>query len=43
MNAMLGSSAISTPFFVILDKIKLDARLWVLAGARKLGSSMPGK
>jgi hypothetical protein len=33
----------SAPSFVILDKIKSEARLWVLAGAKKLGSIMPGE
>jgi hypothetical protein len=27
--------------FVILDKIKCEARLWVLAGAKCLGNLMP--
>jgi hypothetical protein len=29
--------------FIILDKIKCEARLWVLADARRLGDLMPGK
>jgi hypothetical protein len=33
----------SSPSFVILDKIKSEARLWVLAAATKLGSIMPGE
>jgi hypothetical protein len=33
----------SAPTFVILDKIKCEARLWVLAGAKNLGSIMPGE
>jgi hypothetical protein len=32
-----------SPSFVILDRIKVEARLWVLAGAKKLGSIMPGE
>jgi hypothetical protein len=28
---------------VILDKIKKEARLWVLAGAKRLGDLMPGE
>jgi hypothetical protein len=32
-----------SPSFVILDRIKTEARLWVLAGAKKLGSIMPGE
>jgi hypothetical protein len=32
-----------TPFFVLLDKIKKEARLWVLAGAKRLGEIMPGE
>jgi hypothetical protein len=27
--------------FVIVDKIKVETRLWVLAGAKKFGSIMP--
>jgi hypothetical protein len=30
-----------TPFFVLLDKIKREVRLWVLAGAKRLGEIMP--
>jgi hypothetical protein len=33
----------SSPTFVILEKIKCEARLWVYAGARNLGSIMPGE
>jgi hypothetical protein len=33
----------SSPSFVVLDRIKNEARLWVLAGAKKLGSIMPGE
>jgi hypothetical protein len=32
-----------SPTFVILDKIKCEARLWVLAGAKWLGDLMPGE
>jgi hypothetical protein len=32
-----------SPSFVILDKIKKEARLWVLAGAKRLGDLMPGE
>ena len=31
------------PFFVLLEKIKKEARLWVLAGAKRLGDLMPGE
>jgi hypothetical protein len=31
-----------SPSFVILDKIKVEARLWAIAGAKKLGSILPG-
>ena len=31
----------SAPLFVLLDKIKNEARLWVLAGAKCLGNLMP--
>lgn len=30
-----------TPPLVLLDKIKTEARLWVLAGAKRLGDLMP--
>jgi hypothetical protein len=30
-----------SPTFIILDKIKCEARLWVLAGAKRLGDMMP--
>jgi hypothetical protein len=33
----------SSTSFVILDKIQSEARLWVLAGAKKWGSIMPGE
>jgi hypothetical protein len=33
----------SSPSFVVLDRIKLEAHLWALAGAKKLGSIMPGE
>jgi hypothetical protein len=32
-----------SPTFVILDKIKCEARLWVLAGAKRLGELIPGE
>jgi hypothetical protein len=32
-----------SPTFVILDKIKCEARLWVIAGAKDLGRLMPGE
>jgi hypothetical protein len=32
-----------SPTFVILEKIKCEARLWVLAGAKRLGIIMPGE
>jgi hypothetical protein len=31
------------PTFVIVDRIKSEARLWVLAGAKKLGELLPGE
>jgi hypothetical protein len=31
------------PTFVILDKIKCEARLWVIAGEKGLGELMPGE
>jgi hypothetical protein len=31
----------SSPSFVIFDSIKYEARLWVLAGAKRLGDLMP--
>jgi hypothetical protein len=33
----------SSPSFVIFDSIKCEARLWVLAGAKRLGELMPGE
>jgi hypothetical protein len=33
----------SSPFFVFFDKIKCEARLWVLVGAKRLGDLMPGE
>jgi hypothetical protein len=30
-----------SPTFVILDKIKCEARLWVIAEAKRLGNLMP--
>jgi hypothetical protein len=32
-----------SPSFVILEGIKCEARLWVLAGAKRLGELMPGE
>jgi hypothetical protein len=32
-----------SPTFVTLDKIKCEARLWVLARAKRLGDLMPGE
>jgi hypothetical protein len=32
-----------SPSFVILDTIKCETRLWVLAGAKRLGDLMPGE
>jgi hypothetical protein len=32
-----------SPSFVILDAIKCEARLWVLAGAKRLGDLMSGE
>jgi hypothetical protein len=32
-----------SPTFIILGKIKCEARLWVLAGAKRLGDMMPGE
>jgi hypothetical protein len=32
-----------SPSFVVVIKIKEEARLWVIAGAKKLGSIMPGE
>jgi hypothetical protein len=31
------------PSFVILDKIKQEARLWVIAGVKRLGRLLPGE
>jgi hypothetical protein len=33
----------ASPSFVIVDKIKCEARLWVIAGAKRLGDLMPGE
>jgi hypothetical protein len=33
----------SSPSFVIFDSIKYEARLWVLARAKRLGDLMPGE
>jgi hypothetical protein len=41
-NARIFNNMLS-PTFVIVDKIKCEVRLWVLAGARKLGDLMPGE
>jgi hypothetical protein len=41
-NARIFNNRLS-PTFVVVDKIKCEARLWVLAGARKLGDLMPGE
>jgi hypothetical protein len=41
-NAHIFQQKLS-PTFAIVDKIKSDARLWVLAGAIKLGDLMPGE
>jgi hypothetical protein len=43
MNGMRVFSATSIPRLVLLDKIKEEARLWVLAGAIRLGEIMPGE
>jgi hypothetical protein len=32
-----------SPTFVTVDKIKCEARLWVVAGAKRLGDMMPGE
>jgi hypothetical protein len=32
-----------SPSSVILDKIKVEARLWAIADAKKLGSILPGE
>jgi hypothetical protein len=31
------------PSIVVLDKVKCEVRLWVLAGAKHLGNLMPGE
>jgi hypothetical protein len=41
-NARVFRNKLS-PSFVLLDKIKNEARLWVLAGAKDLGNLMPGE
>jgi hypothetical protein len=33
----------NAPSMVVLDKVKSEARLWVLAGAKRLGTLMPGE
>jgi hypothetical protein len=44
MKEMLGFFVISNPcFFVLVEKIKAKVRLWVIAGAKKLGYIMPGE
>jgi hypothetical protein len=32
-----------SPSFIVVNKIKEEARLWVIEGANKLGSIMPGE
>jgi hypothetical protein len=41
-NARIFHNKLS-PSLVIVDRIKAEARLWVLAGAKKLGTIMPGE
>jgi hypothetical protein len=41
-NARIFKHKLS-PTFVILDKIKCEARLWAIAGAKRLGDLMPGE
>jgi hypothetical protein len=41
-NARVFHNKLS-PSFVIVDRIKAEARLWVLAGAKNLGTIMPGE
>jgi hypothetical protein len=43
INSTLAFVNRLSPTFVIVDKIKCEVRLWVLAGARKLGDLMPGE
>jgi hypothetical protein len=33
----------NAPSIVVLDKVKCEARLWVLAGAKRLCTLMPGE
>jgi hypothetical protein len=33
----------SAPFDVVFDRVKREARLWVIAGAKRLGGMMPGE
>jgi hypothetical protein len=33
----------SAPSGFVIDKIRNEARLWVLAGAKRLGNIMPGE
>jgi hypothetical protein len=41
---MLEFFVVSNPLlFVLVDKIKAEARLWVIVGAKKLGYIMPGE
>jgi hypothetical protein len=41
-NARVFRNKLS-PSFVIFELIKAEARLWVLAGAKRLGDLMPGE
>jgi hypothetical protein len=41
-NARVFRNKLS-PTFVILDKIKCEARLWVITGAKRLGDLMSGE
>jgi hypothetical protein len=41
-NARVFRSKLA-PSSVVLDKVKCEARLWVLAGAKRLGDLMPGE
>jgi hypothetical protein len=33
----------ASPSFVIVDKIKCEARLWIITGAKRLSDLMPGE
>jgi hypothetical protein len=33
----------NSPLFVVVEKIKVEARLWVIAEAKKLGRILPGE